>query len=209
MTEAQRRAMTELWPRFGVELTSGALDFANIFGRQAPVRAEIGFGNGESLLALAERNPDVNFLGIEVHRPGIGRLLQELAARDISNVRVICADAKIVLEHAIPPDSLDAIYLFFPDPWPKKRHHKRRLVQPDFTVLVTTRLRVGGCLHFATDWEDYASHALVALTATPGLRNASGDGKFRARPEERPLTKFERRGQRLGHGVWDIVFCRQ
>lgn len=209
MTGAQKRALTDLWPRYGLDVADTPLDFPAVFGRVAPVHLEIGFGNGEALLAMALAHPENDYVGIEVHRPGVGRLLQELAHHDVTNVRVICADAKAVLECNIPPESLAAVYLFFPDPWPKKRHHKRRLVQAGFVALVRTRLAPGGQLHIATDWEDYARHILAVLSAMEGLHNRAGAGQFAPRPADRPLTKFERRGQRMGHGVWDIVFSRQ
>jgi tRNA (guanine-N7-)-methyltransferase len=208
MTDAQRRAMSELWPRFGVEPGDGVLDFPGLFGRAAPVVLEIGFGNGETLAALAVTNPHVNYFGIEVHRPGVGGLLRQLAAADISNVRVMVADAKDVLARQVPDASLAAVHLFFPDPWPKKRHHKRRLVQDDFVELVSRKLLPGGFFHLATDWRDYAYHMMTVLSASGALENVAGAGCFGGRGE-RPPSKFERRGARLGHGVWDLVFRRR
>lgn len=208
MTDAQRRAMVELWPRYGVEPGDGALDFAAVFGRDAPVVLEIGFGNGETLAALAAANPQTNYFGIEVHRPGVGGLLRRLAAADISNVRVMVADAKEILARQVPDASLAAVHLFFPDPWPKQRHHKRRLVQADFVALVGRKLMPGAAFHLATDWCDYAHHMMAVLSASDVLENVAGAGRFAERGD-RPPTKFERRGARLGHGVWDLLFRRR
>ncbi|HCU53895.1 MAG TPA: tRNA (guanosine(46)-N7)-methyltransferase TrmB [Gammaproteobacteria bacterium] len=207
-TTAQRRAVDSLLPKYGVPEGDEPIDFTALFGRAAPVHLEIGFGNGEALAAMARLHPEINFLGIEVHRPGVGALLQRLEAEALSNVRVISADAVDVLSRRIPDQSLSALYLFFPDPWPKLRHHKRRLVQPGLVSLVRHKLQIGGLWHLATDWEDYARHMLVVLTDAEGFDNATGPGQFAARPESRPLTRFERRGQKLGHGVWDLVFRR-
>ena len=207
-TTAQRRAVDSLLPKYGVPEGDEPIDFTALFGRAAPVHLEIGFGNGEALAAMARLHPEINFLGIEVHRPGVGALLQRLEAEALSNVRVISADAVDVLSRRIPDQSLSALYLFFPDPWPKLRHHKRRLVQPGLVSLVRHKLQIGGLWHLATDWEDYARHMLAVLTDAEGFENASGPGQFAARPESRPLTRFERRGQKLGHGVWDLVFRR-
>ena len=208
MTTAQQRALEELWPRFGLDSGTAPLDIPAAFGRAAPVVVEIGFGNGESLLAMAAAETDKNFIGVEVHRPGVGQLLMLLAERGIGNVRLVCDDAKEFLQHRVGEDSLAAVHLFFPDPWPKARHHKRRLVQAEFVQLVRRKLRVGGQFHMATDWQHYAEHMLAVMTEAQGYRNDAGVGHYAARPEHRPLTKFERRGQRLGHGVWDLVFYR-
>lgn len=208
MTPAQQRALDELWPRFGVDPSNLLLDLSRIFGRPAPCALEIGFGMGATLAELAERHPERDFLGIEVHRPGVGNLLRLLSARQLSNVRVISMDAVEVLENYFPDATFEAIYIFFPDPWPKKRHHKRRLIQPDFAALAQRKLRVGGVLHVATDWENYAQHILTVLESTPGLINAHGSHHFAPNRNERPLTKFEQRGLRLGHGVWDLIFTR-
>jgi tRNA (guanine-N7-)-methyltransferase len=207
MTLAQKRALKEFWPRYGVELKDSPLDLAAIFGRRAPVALEIGFGNGEALATVAARHPLNDYLGVEVHRPGVGRLLRGLVTQDLTNVRVICADANDVLAR-LPDNSLAAVYLFFPDPWPKKRHHKRRLVHPAFVEAIRRRLTVGGVLCLATDWEDYAVHMLAALSQTRGFENTAGDGQFAARQSERPLTRFERRGHKLGHVVRDLIFQR-
>jgi tRNA (guanine-N7-)-methyltransferase len=204
LTAGQQRALDTLWPRFGIEFSEKMLDLASIFGRSAPITLEIGFGNGESLATMAQAEPERDFLGIEVHRPGVGHLLQRIEALRLTNLRVMCHDAVEVLKHQIPPGSLDTVQIFFPDPWHKKRHHKRRIIQPAFVALLAARMRPGGVLHLATDWEDYAQHMLEVLEASPQLRNtASG---FAPRPAHRPPTKFEERGQRLGHGVWDVVF---
>jgi tRNA (guanine-N7-)-methyltransferase len=207
-TTAQRRAVDSLLPKYGVPEGDEPINFTALFGRAAPVHLEIGFGNGEALAAMARLHPEINFLGIEVHRPGVGALLQRLETEVLTNVRVISADAVDVLSRRIPDQSLSAMYLFFPDPWPKLRHHKRRLVQPGLVSLVCQKLQIGGLWHLATDWEDYARHMLAVLTEAEGFENASGPGQFAARPESRPLTRFERRGQKLGHAVWDLVFRR-
>jgi tRNA (guanine-N7-)-methyltransferase len=206
MTEGQRRALEQHWERYGVEQGRDPLDLDALFGRSAPRRLEIGFGMGESLLSMAGAVPGIDFLGIEVYRPGVGHLLRELQTRDMDNVRVISADAVEVLTDMIPPAALEAIYLFFPDPWPKKRHHKRRLMNPAFASLAASRLKPGGVLHMATDWEDYAQQALEVLEGISVLRNTAGPRQFAPRPEWRTATRFERRGERLGHGVWDLIF---
>jgi tRNA (guanine-N7-)-methyltransferase len=208
MTVAQQRAMEELWPRYGIAVGDVPVDPVAVFGRSAPLVLEIGFGNGESLLAMAAARPDTDFIGVEVHRPGIGQLLMHMAGHGISNVRTVCGDARQFLENQIADESLDAVHLFFPDPWPKARHHKRRLVQADFIQLVRRKLKLGGCLHMATDWEHYADHMMMVLTGAQGFENSAGGKQYALRPEGRPLTKFERRGKRLGHGVWDLIFCR-
>lgn len=207
MTDAQRRAFDAHWARFGIDAGEAPLDFAALFGRVAPVTLEIGFGNGDALATLAALHPENDYLGIEVHRPGVGSLLRRIEAEALNNVRVACVDAVGLLAR-VPDGSLDAIYLFFPDPWPKKRHHKRRLVQPGFVALARRKLRIQGRLCMATDWEDYARHMYAVLAADPGLENLAIDGVFVSRPEARPLTRFERRGQKLGHGVWDLAFRR-
>jgi tRNA (guanine-N7-)-methyltransferase len=208
MTVAQERAWTELWPRYGIETGAAPIDLAAVFGREAPRTLEIGFGNGESLVALAAAHPERDYLGIEVHRPGVGHLMLRVEERGLSNVRAICRDAVEVLQQCLAPDTLDEVLLYFPDPWPKKRHHKRRIVQPEFVALVASRLRPGAVLRMATDWEPYAAHMLEVASGCAALRNESPDGTFVARPDSRPVTKFERRGHRLGHGVWDLAFRR-
>lgn len=207
LTAGQQRALEELWPEFGLE--NGSLhDLDRVFGRHAPRTLEIGFGNGAALAALAQHRPDCDFIGIEVHRPGIGRLLLELERRGLRNVRIFREDAVQVLRECIPDHSLDRLLLFFPDPWHKTRHHKRRIVQPAFLELVADKLVAGGMLHMATDWENYAAHMLAVGDASTAFRNRAGAGHFSPRPDYRPVTKFEQRGQRLGHGVWDLVFER-
>jgi tRNA (guanine-N7-)-methyltransferase len=204
---AQQKAYAELLPRFGVPYAPAPLDFRALFGRSAPVVVEVGFGMGETTTRIATENPGIDYLGIEVHAPGVGSLLRQVEAAGLSNVRVISHDAVEVLRDMVPAASLAGIHVFFPDPWPKKRHHKRRLLQPAFTALAASRLAPGGYLHVATDWEDYALQVLEVLTATPGLANNTGG--FAPRPATRPQTKFERRGLKLGHGVWDLVFHRE
>lgn len=209
ITEAQRRALAELWPRFGVEYAPVPLDLDALFGRKAPRVLEIGFGNGETLVELAARRPEADFLGVEVHPPGVGRCLLGVEARTLTNVRVIAHDAVEVLAHMIPDASLDEVLLYFPDPWPKKRHHKRRIVQPEFAALVARKLVAGGAWRLATDWAPYAKHMLEVLSAAPDFVNAAPAGGFVPRPESRLETKFERRGQRLGHEVFDLEFRRR
>jgi tRNA (guanine-N7-)-methyltransferase len=208
ITEAQQRALRELWPSFGIDFEPAELDLDAAFGRRAPRVAEIGFGNGDNLLALAAVHPERDYLGIEVHRPGVGRLLLGLQTLGLSNVRVICHDAVEVLEHQIPPASLDEMLVFFPDPWHKKRHHKRRLIQAPFVQLLTSRLKTDGVLRLATDWQPYAQQMLEVLSGCAALTNLSSDGTFMPRPDDRIATRFERRGERLGHGVWDLGFRR-
>lgn len=208
ITSAQERALQELWPRYGVELAAAPLDLEGLFGRRARQVAEIGFGNGDNLLTLAAARPAEDFLGIEVHRPGVGRLLLQLQERALNNVRVICHDAAEVLERDLGGSCLDEILILFPDPWPKKRHHKRRLIQSSFVAVLAQRLKEGGALRLATDWEPYALEMLAALSAEPRLRNVSPDDGFVPRPAERSPTRFERRGERLGHQVWDLEFRR-
>jgi len=208
ITDAQRRALAIHWARFGVEI-QGPLDPGKVFGRRGPLYLEIGFGMGDALMEMALADTEGNYLGAEVYEPGIGKLLNGLNARDIGNVRIMRGDGVEILARCIPQDSLDGVFLYFPDPWPKKRHHKRRLVQPDFVALVSSRLRPGGRFELATDWADYAHHMLRTLEAAPGLENTAGSGNFAPRPNHRPVTKFERRGQGKGHGIWDFVFRRR
>ncbi|WP_297527334.1 tRNA (guanosine(46)-N7)-methyltransferase TrmB [Thiohalobacter sp.] len=206
LTRSQARALETLLPRWGLADGDAPLDLDALFGRSAPRTLEIGFGNGESLARMAAASPDQDFLGIEVHRPGVGHLLLEIERLGLGNVRVLCADAVEVLEKRIQDETLDWVLLFFPDPWPKKRHHKRRILQPAFIDLVGRKLRPGGRFHMATDWEDYARQMLETMDAAPGFRNTAGRGRFAPGPGDRPETKFERRGRRLGHGVWDLVY---
>ena len=208
LTAGQARALETLWPCFGLEFADNEIDFARVFGRAAPVILEIGFGNGESLAEIAEQHPQNNYIGIEVHRPGVGSLLLRLEEREIANVRVMCHDASEVISRQIPDTSLDAVYLFFPDPWPKKKHHKRRILQPAFVQQIREKLKVGGHFHMATDWQDYAEQAMAVLSVAEGFSNTAGAGTYSTKPSYRPETKFERRGLKLGHGVWDLVFRR-
>ena len=208
MTTAQRQAMETLWPRFGIEPKNELINFVDVFGRDAPRILEIGFGSGASLVEMAANHPENNYLGIEVYRTGVGSLLMKIQTLNLTNIRVICADAIEVLTHQIPDASLDAVYLFFPDPWPKKRHHKRRLVQATFADLIKQKLKIGGQFHMATDWEHYAVHMMEIMSQAPGFTNIAGPEKFSPKPDERPLTKFELRGKEKGHGVWDLIFVR-
>ena len=194
-------------PRLGVPYRPQPLDFAQLFGRRAPVVVEIGSGMGETTARIAAEHPDTDYLAIEVHAPGVGSLLKRVEEEGLANVRVVQHDAVEVIRDMVPPDSLAAIHVFFPDPWPKKRHHKRRLLQPAFAALAASRLVRGGQLHVATDWQEYAEHVLAVLSEVPGLRNSAA--RFAPRPPWRPQTKFERRGLRLGHGVWDLLFTRE
>ena len=208
ITAAQERALSSLWPKYGVAFGMQVLEPHALFGRDVPRTIEIGFGNGENLLALAAAHPARDFLGVEVHRPGVGRLLLGLEERGLANVRVICHDAVEVFERQIAPHSVHEILVLFPDPWPKKRHHKRRLIQRPFVDLAVSRLVHGGVLRLATDWQPYALEMLSTLMATPDLKNLAADGAFVPRPAERAPTRFERRGERLGHDVWNLAFRR-
>lgn len=206
-SNAQQRAVDTLLPRWGIEYRPSPLDLDAAFGRHAARVVEIGFGMGETTAAIAEAHPEIDYLGIEVHRPGVGNLLKLIDAGALTNVRIVQHDAVEVLTHMIPPASLDGLHLFFPDPWPKKRHHKRRLVQPPFVALVASRLKPGGYVHMATDWTDYAEQMLAVLGREAALTNTA-DG-YADRPETRPRTKFESRGLRLGHEVRDLLFRRR
>jgi len=210
LTAGQAKAHEQLWPSFGIELTAGeSLEPRLLFGNGHPVFLEIGFGNGEALAQLAQRHHERNYLGIEVHRPGIGHLLLRLEELALDNVRLLRHDAREVLRRHIAPRSLSGVYLWFPDPWPKKRHHKRRLVQPEFAPLVARILVPGGLVHLATDWEPYAEQMLAVMNAAQGFENTAPGNGFSPSTEQRPVTKFEQRGRRLGHGVWDLVFRRR
>jgi len=209
ITEAQERALEVLWPKYGVEFAPAPLNLNTLFGRQAPRGVEIGFGNGDNLAKMAAAHPERDYLGVEVHRPGVGRLLLALEEGQLSNVRLICHDAVEVLAQQIAQQSLDEVIILFPDPWPKKRHHKRRLVQSAFVELVTGRLAPGGLLRMATDWQPYAEEMLATLQANPRLQNLAADGRYIPRPVDRSATRFEKRGERLGHDVWDLAFRRK
>jgi len=207
-TAGQQRALAQLWPKYGVEFSPAALDLPTLFGRAAPRMLEIGFGAGEALLEFASAHPEIDCIGVEVHRPGVGRLLLGAEAATLSNLRVICHDAVEVLQHQLPPASIALVHIFFPDPWPKKRHHKRRLIQPAFVELLAKVIAPGGTLRLATDWEPYAQHMREVIDASSAFANIAADAGFVARSAERTLTRFERRGQRLGHGVWDLEYRR-
>lgn len=206
MGPGQARALAELGPRFLLPYREEPLDLNAVFGRPGPKVLEIGFGMGETTARIAAENPHIDYLGIEVHTPGVGALLKRIGELHLTNLRIVQHDALEVVQHMLQTASLDGVHIFFPDPWPKKRHHKRRLVQPAFVQILTTRLKPGGYLHLATDWEDYANQMLAVLNATTGLSNTA-EG-YAPRPHYRPLTKFEQRGLRLGHGVWDLLFRR-
>ena len=205
ITRGQQRALDELWPKYGIAVDDDT-DLDRAFGRSAPRTLEIGFGNGEALAEMAAQQPEHDFIGIEVHRPGVGHLLQLLEQRGIGNVRIYHADAVQVVQ-GLPNHCLDRVLLFFPDPWHKKRHHKRRIVQPAFIQLLAKKLKAGGILHLATDWQDYAEHMLKLIEQAEGFSNTASSGHY-ARATNRPSTKFEQRGRRLGHGVWDLVFSK-
>lgn len=209
MTAGQERAYERHWAEWGLEYGAGALDIDARFGRPGERVLEIGFGMGDSLLEMAAAAPDKNFIGIEVHRPGVGRLFHNMAEAGVDNIRVYCHDAVEVLRDCLADDALDTVQIYFPDPWHKKRHHKRRLIQPPFVALLARKLRAGGLLHLATDWENYAEQMMEVLSASDAFDNVHGEGAFTARPSRRPETKFERRGERLGHGVWDLEFTRR
>lgn len=208
MTQGQKNAIETGWPHYGLDLSAGLLDYNDIFHRSAPTTLEIGFGMGQSLCTMAEQAPDHNFIGIEVHKPGVGALISLLQEKNLDNVRVFNHDAIEVLNHCISDNSLDRLLLFFPDPWHKARHNKRRIVQAEFAQLVRRKLKIGGIFHMATDWQPYAEHMLETMQQADGYTNLSPDATYIQRPEERPKTKFELRGERLGHGVWDLKFQR-
>jgi tRNA (guanine-N7-)-methyltransferase len=207
VSNAQRRAHDTLLPRYGIEYSEAPLDFDRAFDRAAPRVLEIGFGMGETTATIAAAHPATDYLALEVHTPGVGSLLKLIDEQGVSNVRIIQHDAVEVLEHMIPDASLDGAHIFFPDPWPKKRHHKRRLIQPPLVSLLASKLKPGGYVHAATDWQEYAEQILEVFEKEPLLENTADE--YAPRPEYRPLTKFEQRGLRLGHGVWDIVFQRK
>lgn len=208
MTEGQERSMKTNWPRYGLELNDGMLNFTELFGEAKPVVLEIGFGMGASLIEMARRAPEKGFLGIEVHPPGVGRLLAEASEENLTNIRVYCEDAVQVIDNCIPDGSLAGVQLFFPDPWHKKKHHKRRIVQPEFAQTIRNKLTIGGTFHMATDWENYAEHMIEVMSVAEGYTNAAGQGEYSPQPDWRPVTKFQRRGESLGHGVWDLIFTR-
>jgi len=208
LTEGQARALELFWPRFGIEPDNTQLDYQKLFERNAPTFVEIGFGMGQSLVEMALLRPEHNFIGVEVHQPGVGSLLCQIKELNLENVRVISADAVKVMGAIIPLASLEGVYLFFPDPWHKRRHHKRRIVQSAFVDMIVQRIKPSGIFHMATDWEDYARHMLYIAEGCKKLSNFSGKGNFNSNTGGRVETKFERRGLHLGHKIWDLVFVR-
>ena len=208
LTAGQQRALDVLWPEFGIDYSTDLIDVNQFFAHSAPVVLEIGFGNGDSLFQMAQNNPDKNYIGIEVHRPGVGHLLQLIETHNINNLKIICHDAIDVIENQIADNSLDRVQLFFPDPWHKKKHNKRRIVQQQFVNLLAKKIKIDGIFHLATDWQDYAEHMLDVLSNNSNFENLSEENNFVTRPDDRPITKFEKRGHRLGHGVWDLLFKR-
>jgi tRNA (guanine-N7-)-methyltransferase len=208
LTTGQEKAIEQNWPTMGLKQTDGLQNFIDVFGRQAPLVLEIGFGMGKSLVEMALNEPDKDFVGIEVHRPGVGACLGEAAEHNVSNLRVYEHDAVEVFADCIADNILARVQLFFPDPWHKTRHHKRRIVQIEFVQKLRSKLAIGGVFHMATDWENYAEHMLVVMSEAEGFKNQSVTNDYVSRPEQRPLTKFEQRGHKLGHGVWDLMFER-
>lgn len=208
MTEGQKKAYERSWPKYGLTREDGMIDPREVFGREAMLNLEIGFGMGRSLADMAEAAPEQDFIGVEVHLPGVGALLKEVEDRGLENVRVYSIDANDVIDLCLPDAYLDRVMVFFPDPWHKKRHHKRRLIQPEFVQRIRHKLRVGGILHLATDWENYAEHMMEVMSESEGFANTQEAGGFSPRPDDRPITKFEKRGEKLGHGVWDLLFYR-
>ncbi|RYU69093.1 tRNA (guanosine(46)-N7)-methyltransferase TrmB [Aliivibrio finisterrensis] len=208
LTKGQEGAITECWSNMGIDFVEQMLDWNEVFGNNNPVVLEIGFGMGASLVEMAKKAPELNFLGIEVHRPGVGACLAAAKEAGVTNLRVMCHDAVEVFESMIPDSSVHTLQLFFPDPWHKARHHKRRIVKAEFAEMIRPKLNSDGIFHMATDWENYAEHMIEVMNVAPGYENIATDGDFIPRPDERPLTKFEARGHRLGHGVWDIKFRR-
>jgi len=208
LTSSQARAMNELYPKFGLEHQKQLLNLSTVFDRDAPCFLDIGFGTGTSVVHMAALNPEHNHLGVEVHGPGVGSLLLRIEENNFSNVRVIYFDVMDVLKDMIPDESLTGVFLFFPDPWHKRKHHKRRLVKDDFIQLLHKKLKPEGFFHMATDWKHYAQHMMKEMSAATGFENKAGDHEYSERPDYRPITKFEQRGQRLGHGVWDLIFVK-
>jgi len=208
ITQGQQLALDNHWDKYCLDPTAD-YDFSQVFGRTAPLIVEIGFGSGDSLAKMAAANPDKDYIGIEVHRPGVGHLMLLLDQQGLTNVRIYCHDAIEIIERKIADNSLAGVHLFFPDPWPKKKHHKRRIVRPSFVELLARKLQPGGYFHAATDWENYAESMLEVLSVGTGISNSSNTGDYCERPEYRPLTKFEQRGIRLGHGVWDLIFKKE
>ncbi len=209
LTLGQQRAIDDHWSQFAVDDGDALIDLNELFGRDAAKVLEIGFGNGVSLIQMAINQPEQDFLGVEVHRPGLGQLLKAIVKQGLSNVRIACTDAVELLKYRIEDNTLDRVQLYFPDPWHKKRHHKRRIIQPAFVNLLAAKIRPAGHLHMATDWQHYAEKMLVDLSNNNHFENCSKDATYIDRPDYRPLTKFEQRGQELDHGVWDLLFKRK
>lgn len=209
LTKGQARALELFWQEMGLNHADGVVDFAKLFGNDQPVVLEIGFGMGKSLVEMAKNAPELNFVGIEVHRPGVGACIALAKEEGVDNLKVYEHDAIEILADCIPENSLSTVQLFFPDPWHKKKHHKRRIVQPEFVETIRQKLKVGGVFHMATDWENYAECMLEDMQSAPGFKNLSAQNDYVPRPENRPLTKFENRGHRLGHGVWDLQFSKE
>ena len=207
VSNAQRQALEKWMPEYGISLGTGLLDLEHIFGRSAPVFLEIGFGMGETTAAIAQAHPQNDYLAVEVHTPGVGSLLKQIKELGLTNIRVLQHDVVELFRQGLPPECLAGVHIFFPDPWPKARHHKRRLLQPAFVALLCRHLKSGGYIHAATDWQDYAQQILWVFSGEPQLVNTAVD--YAPRPLYRPLTKFEQRGLRLGHGVWDLVFRKK
>ncbi|MBT8057337.1 MAG: tRNA (guanosine(46)-N7)-methyltransferase TrmB [Gammaproteobacteria bacterium] len=208
VTEGQKRALDELFPRYGVEPGTRLIEFSILFGNGHPVVMEIGFGNGEATWRMARAEPERNFIGVEVHPPGVGRLLLKIEEHSLENVRIACQDAVEFLGTRVADDALEGVRIYFPDPWPKKRHHKRRIIQPEFVRLLSAKIKAGGLLHLATDWAPYAEFMLEVMQSVPEFENLSPTGQYVVRPGWRPPTKYERRGERLGHKVADLVYRR-
>ncbi|MCH8499363.1 MAG: tRNA (guanosine(46)-N7)-methyltransferase TrmB [Marinobacter sp.] len=208
MTDGQKKAYDRHWAKYGLTREQGVIDPRLVFGREACLNLEIGFGMGKSLATMAAAAPEQDFIGVEVHKPGVGALLKDVEEQGLDNVRVYDVDANDVIDLCLPDACLDRVLLFFPDPWHKKRHNKRRIVQPEFAQRIRHKLRVGGIFHMATDWQEYAEHMMEVMNEAEGFENVAGPGQFSPRPEDRPITKFETRGERLGHGVWDLLFRR-
>lgn len=207
LTESQKKALDTLWDQYVLPFDGEPLDLSQSFCQAAPLTVEIGFGMGDSLLEMALAAPAQNFLGIEVHRPGVGKLLHGIEAHGVTNLKIICDDASQVISHGLSPESIDRLLLYFPDPWHKKRHNKRRLVQHEFVQMIRQRLKINAEFHMATDWEHYAMHMLEVMENAEGFKNKQGKACFWETPD-RPETKFERRGLKLGHGVWDLLYQR-
>lgn len=208
LTPGQQKALDSLWPLWGIDEAETPLDLTTLFGRDNPKVLEIGFGNGASLAEMAANQPDMDFIGVEVHRPGVGQLLKAIDDRQLSNLRVAGTDAVALLKTRIADNALHRVQLYFPDPWHKKRHHKRRIIQPAFIAVLAAKIEAGGTLHMATDWQNYAEQMLQDLSASKDFKNLGNEQGFITRPDYRPLTKFEQRGHKLGHGVWDLLFER-